>query len=198
MTLPVFSDAVQLDGVAQAHFVRKVKNRPKGGGGNYYISLEASMLADAKMGAGHQNLDTTVAKWRRKAHHYEPLADGWKIVHHSARYAGTTEFGTSTWRHGGMAVMVNPHVALRRPDGGTDVIRWWFREDEPSTEAIQAMLYLMGDQMDTICPGGRAVVIDLRRHAVYDRLTASASRKVVAGWIAHEAEAVERLWTDAA
>jgi hypothetical protein len=196
MTLPVFSDAVQLDGIAQADFVRKVKNRPKRSGGNYYISLEASMLADAKMGAGHQNVDITVAKWRTKAHHYEPLAEGWKIVHHSAGYVGVTEFGASTWRHGGMAVSVKPHTALRRPDGGLDVVRWWFREDEPSEEAIQAMLFLMRQQMENICPGARAVVIDLRRHTAYDRLT--ASRKVVAGWIAHEAETVTRLWTQAA
>ena len=98
---------------------------------------------------------------------------------------------------GPLPVKINPHLAVRRDDGYTEVARLHFDEEPPGRELTLATLHLMGRAMQTLLPGGTPVLVDIR-HGVVHRPEPGVREEQVERWLAGEAAAFSAMWQAAA
>ncbi|MBB5854234.1 hypothetical protein ACFQ05_13065 [Amycolatopsis umgeniensis] len=199
ITLPTFVGYSTSSGPSRSSFVRRWRRQyedPARGGFNFYLRAANAIRAGRISGRDREVLRALVENAdERTRPHYTDIANGW------LRYVGRrdlrlAEVGRSRWRLGTLEVGINPHLGLRKGDGPVYVTWLYFKEEPLSRDAAQLVLWLLEQTMDDLRPGGRPLVVDVRRSKEF--ALSPRDRDKVRPWVRSEASAFMSLWEAAA
>jgi hypothetical protein len=197
-TLLSFTRYVGRTGPGKARFVGGLRRqRESGAGFNPHAKFVQALKADIGFHTGGTHLREVATqvnpRWRAL---YEALTPGALRYVQSLRDPSdvqVTQAHDALGVLGGLTVKVNPHFALRYPDGRAEVIRLHLDEEPPSPETIVATLHLMARHMEQMLPKATPVLVDVRRGAAYQP-GATTKPADVERWLAGEAAAFSSMW----
>jgi hypothetical protein len=150
-----------------------------------YRQMRAAIKSGRRMSRDHLAMESVIASCSaRMKQHYREVADGWLRYVASCGNDTITELSTGRWRAPELAVRVTPDLAVRRADGRYDAVKLYMRVDPPAPKHIGAILWLLQQAMPQCLPGGRAVLLDVRRCTVHTQLPANTD---FAAWLGTEA-----------
>ena len=202
-TLLDFARYVGRNGPAKASYVGGLRRqRERQSGFNPHGSLLKALKADIEWRTDGTHLtrvvDEVKPRWRPL---YTALLPG--ALSYLDSLGNRSEVHVAQSRDaiamvGGLPVKINPQLALRYDDGRAEAVRLYFDVEPPAPEAVLATLHLLDRYMERILPGGRAVVVDLRRAAVHRPGGVSTVPAVVERWLAGEAAGFAAMWGVAA
>jgi hypothetical protein len=197
-TLLSFTRYVGRTGPGKARFVGGLRRqRESGSGFNPHAKFVQALKTDIGFHTGGTHLGDVASqvnpRWKAL---YEALIPGAQQYLQSLSDPGEVQIAQT---HdalgvlGGLTVKVNPHFALRYPDGRAEVVRLHLDEDPPSPERVVATLHLMARHMDQMLPNATPVLVDVRRGTAY-RPEAATKPEDVERWLAGEAAAFSSMW----
>jgi hypothetical protein len=189
-----FSRYVALAGQARHRHVATLRH-PTGAPRNYYSPLLAAIRRDLLAG-GHDHLSAALRNWRTRSHQFEPVADGWITWSHQHPDLLPLKGHRPTWYGGGTMVSVQPHLVWRTPAGTAQAVRMWCVDDAPPERTVTASLGLLTAVMGDVCPGGDALLLDVRRADAHS--LAADSTLEVEHWLLDEAARFAVDWRAAA
>jgi hypothetical protein len=150
-----------------------------------YRQMRAAIKSGRRMSKDHLAMDAVIASCRQNMkQHYREIAAGWLRFVASCGNDTITELSSGRWRAPELAVRVTPDLAVRRADGSYDAIKLFLRAEPPTQKHIGAVLWLLRRAMPQCLPGGRPVLLDVRRVASHTQLS---SRTDFEAWLEAEA-----------
>lgn len=150
-----------------------------------YRQMRAAIKSGRRMSKDQLAMDAVIASCpSNMKQHYREVAAGWLRYVASCGNDTITDLSSGRWRASDLAVRITPDLAVRRADGSYDAIKLYMRVDPPTKKHIGAVLWLLQQAMPQCLPGGRAVLLDVRRVRPYTRLP---GRTDFAAWLGAEA-----------
>jgi hypothetical protein len=123
--------------------------------------------------------------------HYSDLARHWLALRELR--LPITASGSAIWRTPHLAVNVRPDFAVTDADGNVMVVKLWLKESQLRRDAVRGCLWLLGQHMTELSPGGTPIVVDVRREKVH-RVGRQPFKRGFDAYLEAEAEAMAALW----
>lgn len=161
-------------------------------GAAFYQDFTDALVAGRRSGTDELSLQRCVRAQRdeiRQAH-FDQLRRYWLDM--PELHLPFVPLGKTQWETPSLTVGVKPELGLRKPDGQTLVVKLWLKK-EPTADSVRAMHWLLTRHMMTLCPGGQAAVLDLRRQKLWV-VNRRPYKKDYESWLLSEATGLAQLW----
>jgi hypothetical protein len=103
----------------------------------------------------------------------------------------------STWRNGSLEVKLHRLIGLRYSAQKTEVVFPYVKESELTPDAANPMLRVLEQEMPSLLPGARPMLLDVRRGKPF-RLRRNTNRNDLDAFLAAEAAKYTTHWQSAA
>lgn len=200
VSLPLFTDYANALGQDRMKIVQRQRRRIEGLEQAYYFygPVESSLrraVASTDPAAELADLvDRATSDVQRR--HFGQLRDGMLGFQRRHRASLVPVQSGQVWSAPHLEVLIRQHLGLLI-DGQAWVVLLYLKERELTQSAANGALWVLESEMESLLPGGRAMVLDVRRAKTW-RLRRNANRPGLQGWLWGEAAAYASHWSNCA
>ncbi|MGW5744579.1 hypothetical protein [Amycolatopsis sp. NPDC003861] len=198
VTLPTFVGFTTRSGPKRATFVqtaRRLHENPERGAFDFYLravnAIRAGRANDTDKEAMAALVNQATVKSRT---HFAEVSAGW-LTYLGRRRPELVDVARGRWGYGSFEIGISPHLGIKR--NGEVYAVWLYMKAEPlSQDGANAALWLMDEVMDSLAPGAKPLVIDVRRSKEFH--LSERERVRIGRWVRSEASSFLTLWDAAA